>query len=197
MSVLNRCGGKSSVSVVDRDFGAVGLGVHRQLDVVSRLLGAGAGVDHHRLAGGDQAVHAGGGDADALLAAGHLQAVELGAEEQPAEDVLDLLADDARAVVDDGDAIARLLGGGGAVGLQVLDDDRDVGQDAGLFAGIQRVVDRFLDAWSAAPCAGCRSRAGGGSWRRTRETEMSFCLVAIVSAVSRLAFFYSVRRRWS
>jgi hypothetical protein len=37
----------------------------------------GAGLDHHRLAGGDQAVHAGGGDADALLAAGHLEAVEL------------------------------------------------------------------------------------------------------------------------
>ncbi len=51
--------------------------------------------DAHRLAGGDQAVHAGSGDADALLASAHLEAVELRAVEQAPEDVLDLLADDA------------------------------------------------------------------------------------------------------
>jgi hypothetical protein len=55
------------------------------------------------LAGGHQAVHPGGGDADALLAAAHLEAVELRAVQQLPEDVLDLLADDARAVVPDGD----------------------------------------------------------------------------------------------
>ena len=88
---------------IEGDLGAVGLGVHRQFDVLGGLLRAGAGVNHHGLAGGDQAVHAGRGDANALLAAGHFQAVELGPEEEPAEDVLDLSAGDARAVVDDGD----------------------------------------------------------------------------------------------
>jgi hypothetical protein len=93
--------GKFLGDLINGDLGAVGLGVHGQLDVVGHFLGAGQGVDDHGLAGGDQAVHPGGGDADALLAAGHFQAVEFGAEEEAAEDVFDLLADDARAVVDD------------------------------------------------------------------------------------------------
>ncbi len=131
--------------LVERDFGAVGLGVHRQLDVVRWLLGARLGVNHHGLAGGDEAVHACRGDADALLAATHLQTVELGPIEQPAEDVLNLLAHDARAVVDDGDAVARALRGGWPVGLQVLDRDRDVGQDARLLARVEGVVDSLLD----------------------------------------------------
>ena len=138
-------GGEVFGLVVGGDLGAVGLGVHGQLDVVSLGLGGGAGVDDHGLAGGQQAVHAGGGDADALLAAGHLQAVELGAVEEAAEDVLDLLADDAGAVVGDGDAVLGGLGGGGAVGLEVLDDDGDVGEDAGLLAGVEGVVHGFLD----------------------------------------------------
>jgi hypothetical protein len=70
-------GGEVSGLVVAGDLGPVGLGVHGQLDVVGGLAGLGAGVDDHGLAGGQQAVHARGGDADALLAAGHLQTVEL------------------------------------------------------------------------------------------------------------------------
>ena len=64
--------------------------------------------DRDRLAGGEQAVHARGADADALLAAALLQAVELRAVEQAAEDLRHLLAHDARAVVLDRDPEARL-----------------------------------------------------------------------------------------
>jgi hypothetical protein len=131
--------------LVEGDLGAVGLGVHRQLDVVRRLALLGLREDRHRLAGGDQAVHARGADADALLAAAHLQAVELGPVQQAAEDVLDLLAHDARAVVDDRHAVAAALCGGRAVRLEVLDDHRDLGEDARLLAGVERVVDRLLD----------------------------------------------------
>jgi len=78
-----------------------------------------------------------------LLAARHLEAMELAAEEEPAEDVFNLLADDAGAVIDDGHAVARLLGVGGTIGLKIFDDDGDIGKDAGLFAGIERVIDGF------------------------------------------------------
>ena len=93
--------------------------------------------DLDRLAGGQQAVHAGGADADALLAAAHPQAVELRAVEQLAEDQRDLLLEDAGAVVLHADLEAVLAG--------ALDVDPDFGQDAGLFAGVQGVVDRLLD----------------------------------------------------
>ncbi len=124
---------------------AIGFGVHRQLDVVSGLFVVRAGVDHHGLAGGDEAVHSGGADADALLAAAHLEAVKFAAVEEPAEDVFDLLAYDAGAVVDHRYAVARLLGGGRAIRLEVFDDDGDIRQNAGFFAGIKGIIDGFLD----------------------------------------------------
>ena len=93
--------------------------------------------DLDRLAGGQQAVHAGRADADALLAAAHPQAVELRAVEQLAEDQGDLLSEDARPVVLHADLVAVLR--------RALDVDPDFGQDAGLFAGVQGVVDRLLD----------------------------------------------------
>ena len=52
-------------------FGAVGLGVHRQLDVVGRLTSLRLGEDCHRPTSGDQPVHARGADTDALLTAAH------------------------------------------------------------------------------------------------------------------------------
>ena len=87
------------------------LGVDLDFEVVGGAARAGARDDLHRLAGGEQAVHAGRGDADALLAAAHAQAVELRAVEQLAEDQRDLLADDAGAVVDDRDPEAGRLAG--------------------------------------------------------------------------------------
>ena len=71
-----------------------------------------------------------------MLPAALPQAVELRAVEQLAEDQRDLLLDDAGAVVLDADLEA--------VGAGLLDVDPDLGQDAGLFAGVERVVDRFL-----------------------------------------------------
>ena len=93
--------------------------------------------DLDRLAGGQQAVHARRADADALLAAAHPHAVELRAVEQLAEDQRDLFLDDAGAVVLHADLEAVLAG--------AFDVDPDFGQDAGLFAGVQGVVDRLLD----------------------------------------------------
>ena len=113
-------------------------GVDDDLVVVSRLLGRDAGGDADRLAGGQVAVHAGRADADALLASAHLQPVELAAVEQLAEDAGYLLPDDARAVVRHRDAEALLAGG-------LLDGDGDIGQDAGLFAGVEGVVHGLLD----------------------------------------------------
>ena len=122
------------------DVGAVLRGVHFEDHLVRDLARAGLGEDAHRLAGGDQAVHAGSGDADALLASAHLEAVELRAVEQAPEDVLDLLADDARAVVLHDDDVAVF----GDLGL-VDDLDGDVGQDPGFLAGVEGVIDGFLD----------------------------------------------------
>ncbi len=127
------------------DLRAIGLGVHGQLNVVSGLFRVGTGVDHHGFAGGDEAVHTGGADADALLAAAHFEAMEFAAVEESAEDVLDLLADDAGAVVDDGNSVAGLFGCSRAIGLEVFDDDGDVWQNAGFFAGIEGIIDRFFD----------------------------------------------------
>ena len=110
---------------------------------------AGARGDLHRLAGGDLGVHAGGGDADALLAPAHAQAMELRAVEELGEDGRDLLADDAGAVVDDGDAEAGGLAGRRrrrAVARRDFQRDDHLGQDAGFLGGVERVVDGFLDA---------------------------------------------------
>ena len=52
-------------------FGAVGLGVHRQLDVVGWLTSLRLGEDCHRPTSSDQPVHASGADTDALLTAAH------------------------------------------------------------------------------------------------------------------------------
>ena len=79
------------------DLRAVALGVDLQLVVVR--VGALGDLRHdlHRLAGREQAVHAGGADADALLAAAHPHAVELRAVQELAENQGNLLAEDARA----------------------------------------------------------------------------------------------------
>ena len=122
------------------DLRLVGFRVDPQLVVVGRLLEGGLRDDLHRLAGREHAVHPGGRDPDPLLAAAHPQAVELRAVEELAEDQRDLLAHDPRAVVLHPHAEAR---GGVAHRLNV---DPDLGKDARFLAGIERVVDRFLDA---------------------------------------------------
>ena len=96
-----------------------------------------ATLDHDRFAGGELTVHARGADPDALLAAALAQPVELGSVEQLAEDAWDLALDDARAVVGDDDAVP-VLG-------HLSDLDLEIGQDPGLLAGVERVVDRLLD----------------------------------------------------
>src|SRR5207253_2583373 len=82
------------------------------LDVTGGFLLVEAGSDADGLAGGQLAVEPGGGDADALLAAAHAEAVEFRAVEELREDAADLLGDDARAVVGDGDDEALGLGDG-------------------------------------------------------------------------------------
>ena len=122
------------------DLGLVGLGVDPQLVVVGVIPGAGLGDDLHRLARREHAVHAGGRDADPLLAAAHPQPMKLRAVEELAEDQRDLLADDARAIVLHAHAVAR------AALPHLLDVDPDLGEDARLLAGVERVVHRLLDA---------------------------------------------------
>ena len=63
--------------------------------------------------------------------------MEFRAVEQLAEDQRDLLFENARAVVLHADFEAVRAGG--------LDMDPNLGQDAGLFASVERIVDRFLD----------------------------------------------------
>jgi hypothetical protein len=125
------------------------LGVDLDFEVVRRGPRPGARGDLHRLAGRELGVHAGRGDADALLAAAHAQPVELRAVEELGEDRRNLLADDAGAVVDDRDAEPRRLAGGGrrrAVARHDLDLDHDVGEDARLLGCVEGVVHRLLDA---------------------------------------------------
>jgi hypothetical protein len=129
---------------VDGHLGPVGLGVHRQFDVVGILLGAWPGVNDHRLAGGDQPVHARCADADALLTAAHFQPMELTAEQQPAEDILHLFADDAGPIVDHSHAVTGRFGCRGSVGQEIFDNHRQIRQHSRVLAGVQRVVDRFL-----------------------------------------------------
>jgi hypothetical protein len=123
------------------------LGVDRDLEEVRGRPRPGARDDLHRLAGRQLGVHAGRRDPDALLAPAHAQPVELRAVEELGEDRRDLLADDAGAVVDDRDAEAGGLAGRRRRPVaRDLQRDDDVGQDAGLLGGVERVVDRFLDA---------------------------------------------------
>ena len=126
-----------AVAAAVEDFGHVPLRVDLDFVVMGRIALRDLRDDLDRLAGGQQAVHARGADADALLAAAHAHAVELRAVEQLAEDQRDLLLDDAGPVVLHADLEAVLAG--------ALDVDPDFRQDAGLFAGVQGVVDRLLD----------------------------------------------------
>ncbi len=84
------------------------------------------------------AVHRRRRDADPLLATRHLQAMELRAIEQLAEDPGDLRPHDPRPVVRDDHAVAFLLD-------HLLDDHLHIGQDTRLLAGIERIVHRLLD----------------------------------------------------
>ena len=125
------------VTAAVQDLGQVAFRIDLDLVVVCRFAGRNLGDDLHWLAGRQHAVHAGGADADALLAAAHSQAVKLRAVEQLAEDQRDLLLEDARAVVLDADLEA--------VDAGRLDVNPDLRQDAGFLTGIQRIVNRFLD----------------------------------------------------
>ncbi len=69
--------------------------------------------------------------------------MELGAVQQTTEDVLDLLADDAGAVVRDRDDVATRLGRMGR-SRDLFDLDLDLREDARFFARIQRIVHGFL-----------------------------------------------------
>ena len=112
---------------------------------------ADAARDADRLAGGELPVHRRRGDADALLAARLLQPVELRAVEQLAEDLRHLRLDDAR-----GRCPARPRRSGPRPssarrpasrprGARSWTSIVQLGQDAGLLAGVERVVDGFLD----------------------------------------------------
>src|SRR5262245_4932852 len=124
------------------------LGVDLDFEVMGWAPGARARDDLHRLAGRELAVHAGGRDPDALLAAALAQAMELGAVEQLREHPRDLLAHDARAVVRDRDPETRRLARRRR--RSVLRDDLelhlDVGEDPAFLARIERVVHRLLHA---------------------------------------------------
>ena len=125
--------------LVEDDLGSVAGGVDLDMVVAGGFLGTGAGDDLHRFARGQEAIHAGGADADALLAAAHLEGVKLAAVQKPGEDIRHLLLDDAGAVVFDGD-------GEFVFGVRHRPDvDGDIGQDVGLFAGVEGIIDGLLD----------------------------------------------------
>ena len=132
--------------------------------------------DLHRLAGREHAVHAGGADADALLAAAHPQAVELRAVEQLAEDQRNLLLDDARAVVLHADLEAI---GAGRFDVTQISGTMPASSQASseLSTASLTVVSRALRGLSKP--SRCRFLA------KNSLTEMSRCLAAIDSAVAR------------
>ena len=111
-------------------------GVDLNFVVVGRLSRTGARSDHDRFAGGQQAVHAGRGNADSLLAASLLQRVEFRSVEQLPEDPRYLCLDDSRAIVIHGDSEP--------VFCELLDVDFQGRKDSRFLAGIERVVDGFL-----------------------------------------------------
>src|SRR5258705_2754648 len=124
------------------------LGIDLHFEVMRRRARAGARDNLHRLAGGQLRVHAGGRYADALLAAAHAQPVKFRSIEQLREDPWDLLAHDAGAVVDHGEAEAvRLARRWRAAPIgRYLNLDDDFRQDSRLLAGIQRIVDGLFHA---------------------------------------------------
>ena len=94
--------------------------------------------DDDRLAGGHQSIHASRGNADSLLPSTHLQSMELGAVQQLAEDVLNLLSNNPGSVVSDRDPEAGLG--------ELKNFDIDVREDASLLTGIESIVNGFLDS---------------------------------------------------
>src|SRR5204863_8187748 len=109
--------------------------IDSKIDPTRRSVLARFGENDDRLAGGQHGVETGGADADALLASSLLQTMKLGAIEELGEDFGNLLLDDAGAVVLDADSVSI---------FRDLDDvDREGGQNAGFFAGVEGVVDRF------------------------------------------------------
>ncbi len=128
--------------VLDLDLGLVVLGVDDELVVAGLARVRRPGGDLRRRAAGELGVEDGRGDADALLAAGLLALVEPRAVQQLPEDLRDLLLRDARAVVLDDERVV-------VAGLPDL--DVDVGQDAGLLGGVERVVDGLLDGRDERP----------------------------------------------
>src|SRR5882724_2073203 len=124
------------------------LGVDLDLEEMGGRSGAGARDDLDGLAGRELSVHAGRGDADALLAAAHPEPMELRSVEELRENRRNLLPDDAGAVVGDRDPEPGGLARGrrrSSVGHRLKLDDH-VGEDPGLFARVERVIDGLLDA---------------------------------------------------
>src|SRR5262245_50615865 len=106
--------------------------------------------DPDRLAGRDLPVHGCRGDPDALLAAGLLEAMELRTVQELPEDLRHLGLDDARPIVLDHHEEATFALGQLGVPLHRLEAevaylDVQLRQDAGLLAGVEGVVHRFLD----------------------------------------------------
>ena len=123
--------------LVDDDLRRVLARVDLDFVIMSRLFGPGARCDRDRFPGGQQSVHAGCRNPDALLSPGLLQRVKLRSIEQLPEDLGDLRFDNSGAVVFNGDSKA-IFG-------QLLDLDFQHGQNSRFLAGVQRIVDRFLD----------------------------------------------------
>ena len=127
------------------DLGLVVPRVHRELEEMPGLLGTGLRDDPDGLARGHEPIHTGGTDSDALLSPALLEHVELGTVEEASEDLRNLLPNDPGPVVLDHDPEALVPFG--------MDLDPDLGKDAGLFTGVQRVVHSLLD--------GSEQRLGG------------------------------------
>jgi len=108
---------------------------------------AGPRDDLHRLAGRQLSIHAGRRDTDALLAAAHPHAVKFRAIEQLGKNPWNLLTNDARPVVRDGDPEFCGLAGRDRFAVRDhLEPDGDVRQNAGFFTSIERIVHGFLYA---------------------------------------------------
>jgi hypothetical protein len=109
-------------------------------------------------------------DADALLAAAATAAAELGAGQVFAENLDDIFDFEAGTVVLDPNpdrvgVLPRPL-------ADLFDEDRNLGQNAGVLAGVERVIDGFLD--------GRQDRLGVG-----READLLEILRKILGAASR------------